>query len=26
LLTTIYGGENTDPTMPTPDQVLSTLS
>lgn len=26
LLTTIYGGENTDPTMPTPDQVLGTLS
>ena len=26
LLTTIYGGENTDPTMPTPDQVLGALS
>lgn len=25
LLNTIYGGENTDPTMPTPDVVLSTL-
>lgn len=26
LLDTIYGGANTDPTMPTPDQVLGTLS
>lgn len=26
LLDMIYGGANTDPTMPTPDQVLSTLS
>lgn len=25
LLTTIYGSENSDPTMPTPDVVLSTL-
>lgn len=26
LLDMIYGGANTDPTMPTPDQVLGTLS
>jgi hypothetical protein len=26
LLDTIYGGDNTDPTLPTPDSVISTMS